>query len=240
MHFPSFQLRSLTLATILSISGVAYAVPTTLAGAGFDVVYDSAATGLFGAPVISGNNVYFSPTNFKAQSTGTQGSVTVSSSVGFDIVPHAGMAVTGTSLTEYGDYFLIGSGSSVSVGGQLSAYASVAPLTTVAATIAPAAPLTTMIGPMPSDWAATLALSFTSLAQLNATDFYHVTLLNTLIADNGANSANAAFIEKKFANMGLNVVVTPTTPAVPEPGQWAMFAAGLSLMGLIARRRKKN
>ena len=35
-----------------------------------------------------------------------------------------------------------------------------------------------------------------------------------------------------------NVVLTETTPPVPEPETYAMFLAGLGLIGAIARRRR--
>jgi PEP-CTERM motif len=219
---------------VFLLTSAAQAVPTTVVGPNFDIIYDTALTGLFGAPTLSGNNVFFSPTNFKASSTGTQGIVITSSTIFFDIVPHTGVTVTGSSLTEQGDYFLIGSGSTVSVSGQIRAFANSAPLTQLTAPIAATAPLTTVIGPTTTNWTATSALSFGTLAQLDSKGFYRVTIENILLANNLSNPANAAFIEKKFANDGITVAVSN----VPEPGQWAMWLAGLGAMGLLVGRRQ--
>ena len=58
-----------------AISGAAFAATVTLAGTTVSFTFDSALSGLFGAPTVTGDALYFTPTTYKAQSFNGRGSL---------------------------------------------------------------------------------------------------------------------------------------------------------------------
>jgi hypothetical protein len=224
---------------IVALSAVCSAAHAdTLVGTNFDVVYNPAAVGLFGLPSISGNTVFFTPNNFKAESLGGAGIVTTNQTVVIDIVPHAGFDVTGTSLLERGDYLLRNATSLVDLQGQTRGFAIANPLVEVNDNIdITSGPLTTLNAS--TNWT---AASFLDLSALQADNRgYRITIENLLTAytDSSASGLRQAFIEKKFAGETIGLEVIGVTP-VPEPQTYAMFLAGFGLLGFMARRRKQT
>lgn len=225
------------IASVALIAGPASAVPVTISGTTVSFTFDDAMVGLFGPATVSGDSLFFTPTNFKAFSS-NNGIVRTSSTFNIAVTANAGYQISGADLTEAGDYFAINTSGldGIAVGGQLRLIDLEAPFTpAVTTSILPNAPLTattTLATFATTNW--TALASATVPMGWGGTDgiatAVNVTIENILIASS-LNAASAAFIEKKFA--GLEIVTTP----VPEPQTYALFLAGLGLVGFMARRR---
>ncbi|MEW6119365.1 MAG: PEP-CTERM sorting domain-containing protein [Pseudomonadota bacterium] len=235
-------LRSAALIGALCLAAAqAQAVPVTLAGTTVSFTFDDALAGLFGTPSVSGDALFFTPTNFKAISSSGAGFVSASQTFNVAVTANAGYQIAGASLTENGDYYNINTNfagfEGVAVGGQLRLVDLDAPFTpAVVGAISATAPLTATTtfpsGFATSNWTATAAAAV-PLGWGGADGIataVNVTIENILIASS-LNAASAAFIEKKFA--GLEIVTTP----VPEPETYAFFLAGLGLVAALVRRR---
>ena len=224
---------AVAMALLFALGSAHAATPTTLLGTNFDIVYDASGLGLFGTPTLSGNTVFFTPTDFKAESLNGQGIVTANQTIVFDIVPHMGFTITGSLLTERGDYLLRHASSQVDVQGQTRGFAIANPLAEVNSNITATAPLTTLN--VSTNWEAN---SFLNLSGLQADNRgYRITIENLLFAYTEAGSGpRQAFIEKKFAG---ETMAWEVVGAVPEPEQWAMLLVGLGLLGWTAHRRAK-
>jgi hypothetical protein len=204
----------------------------TLVGTNFDVVYNPAAMGLFGLPSLSGNTVFFNPTNFKAESLNGAGIVTNNQTIVFDIVPHAGFTVTASNLVERGNYLLRDATSIVDVEGLTRGFAIANPLAEVTDSITAAAAFN--VFNVSTNWTAT---SFLNLSALQADNRgYRITIANLLLTytDSSATGVRQAFIEKQFTGETISLEVVGS---VPEPEQWALLLAGLAILGAAARRR---
>jgi hypothetical protein len=208
--------------------GLAHAVPVTVSGTDFDFTYDDSLVGLFGQPTVSGDTLYFTPTDFKAQSANGSGYTVASGTVNIVVTAHSGQSFGNVSLAERGDYLLLGSGSSVDVTGQVRAFDTSMPLNDLTASVTPTSPLT-MTGTPAQNWNANASLnvaSWSSATKLN------ITLENLLLASTSSPNS-LAFVEKKFA--GLTI-----TTAVPEAQTSSMLLAGLGLTAFIVARRRKS
>lgn len=126
------------------------------------------------------------------------------------------------NFVEDGDYYKIGSGSSVAVGGKLYVRELDAPLApAIVGKLKPGGALTvttSLLDFEPTDWTAQtgVVLPTTWGGADGVVACVNVTIENLLLASTlSANSA--AFIEKKFA--ALSIVTSP----VPEPEAWVLF-----------------
>ena len=222
-----------------AISGSALAVPVTLTGTTVSFTFDSALSGLFGAPTVSGDALFFTPTSYKAQSFNGSGFASASQTFNITVNANPGYLVSAVNLTEDGDYYNIGAGASVAVGGKLYVRDLESPLAPAAVSkIKAALPLTavtSMADFETTDWTSHAGVTIPSGwgGADGVVSGVNVTIENILLA-NSLTSGSAAFIEKKF--VGLNVVMAP----VPEPTTYAMMLAGLGLVGFAVRRRAKG
>jgi hypothetical protein len=226
------------------LSAPALAAQHTLVANDYDLIYDDTTTGLFGSPTLVGNTILFTPNDFKAQSFNAGLNVESSTASGLYLVAKNGFKFGSLSLTEFGDYFIDGTGQ-VSVLGQLRAFdASVGanPILTQTSSnlvVSATTPLNNNDGAN-HDWFAEASIVNTSntvipghagwLANATKVGF---TVENILKAYSSGSGLQSAFIEKKFAGVGLVI-----TSAVPEPGAWSSFSAGLLILGFMALRRK--
>jgi len=227
------------LASLLAVP--AQAALITLPGLGFDVIYDDAILTLGqSAPMIQGSTIVFTPNLLKAESLNGKGTVSVSSNYSFVISPHDGLFVQGISITERGDYLLRNASSWVSVAGLASATAlGSLPVDTVSAAVQASANLPmNLTDGLFHDWSANAVLDMSGHAAFAREADVQFSLNTTLEASTSASATGPrrAFIEKKFSGESITLSVS-TTPAVPEPAQWALAFAGLGVLGWRARRQ---
>jgi hypothetical protein len=100
--------RTLAVAALAAVTAwvavPAHAATQVLSGSHFDVIFDDSALGLFGAPSLSGDTIYFSPTAFVAQSAIGSGRITLNQSVSLQLMLHGGRSIQSISLTEGGTF----------------------------------------------------------------------------------------------------------------------------------------
>ncbi len=220
-------------------SGPARAVPVTVAGSTVNFTFDSALSGLFGAPAVAGNVLFFTPTTYKAQSFNGSGFASASQTFNVMVNARPGYLVSAVDLNEDGDYYNIGANASVAVGGKLYVRDIESPLAPAAfGTIKPALPLTdvtSLANFETTNWTshAGVAIPAGWGGADSVVSGVNVTIQNILLAST-MTSGSAAFIEKKFA--GLSVVTAP----VPEPDAYALFLVGLGLVGSMAWHRRRR
>ena len=235
----------LTILLSLLVASPAHSAIQTITGSNFDLVYDDTKLGLFGAPSVAGNNIFFTPNNFKAESLNGAGIVTSNSTInGMQLVAKNGFRFGSIDLTEFGDYLMRGPESFVSVSGQLRAFdgANFAATNTAASLIVSANTPLTIIDGLNHDWQGSASITNTTASKfgltgwLSSANIVNITVENLLTAYTEAGPGpEQAFIEKKAIGVGLIV-----TSAVPEPGVWSSLSAGLFLLGLMATRRKNK
>lgn len=223
------RIKTLTAGIILlgqAFSGVALAASVTLTGTTVDFTFDDAMLGLFGPANVSGNSLYFTPTDFEAKSLNGAGFALTNDTMNIKVSAHSGWLFSTIGLVEKGDYLLLGSSGMADVAGQMRVFDVAAPLVDVTTSIVSSSPLT-QVGLPTHNWDAQVS---TDLSAWNTAQAINVTIENLLLASTGAASS-LAFVEKKF--VGLTVVTAP----VPEAETYAMMLVGLGLVGFAARRR---
>lgn len=223
----------------------AHSAIQTITGSNFDLVYDDTKLGLFGAPNVSGNNIFFTPNNFKAESLNGAGIVTNNSTInGMQLVARNGFQFGSISLTEFGDYLMRGANSFVSVNGQLRGFDGVnfaATNTSAPLIVSSSTPLNIIDG-FNHDWQASASITNATASKsgltgwLSNASIVNITVENLLTAYSEAEPGpKQAFIEKKAVGIGLVVA-----SAVPEPGVWSSLSAGLFLLSMMGSRRKNK
>jgi hypothetical protein len=222
----------------------ARAAIVTLTGSEFDVVYDTTMLGLFGTPNLVGNNLFFTPSAFVAQSlNGTGPHTTASLANGIQLVAHAGYQFGNLGIAALGDYQMTGAGSSVNVTGSISASDANRPqtLTVSNLVINPLTPLNIIDG-ADHNWYGTASISNSTPTVtpgnnpwLGSASTIDLALQNTLTATTFPGSGQQqAFIQEKFS--GVEIMIDPV--AVPLPG--ALWLMGSGLAGIAGFRRKKS
>lgn len=233
------------LVVLLAVAGGqgALAALVTLPGWNFDVVYDDTQAGLgtFGAPVLSGNTIFFVPTTFAAQSSNGQGLISTSASVTFDLVAKPTIAFNELFLTERGDYRLSGAGSWVSVTGSMAATRPSVGTDSAPLALSASMPLTINDGEL-HPWQGSASLLTGTGTPLGPTPaFLTMTLSSTLSAftPQGSNPS-FAFIQQKFAGELVELQVRPSgeVAAVPAPASVYLLGLGLAVLGLTVRRKR--
>lgn len=228
-----FKPLAAAAALLVGVSSV-LAMQVSVVGSTFDISYDDAPAnvGLFGAPVLSGNQLSWFPSGspgFSAQTASGFG--VTNSTFALKVTGHAGFDLAGFSLTEGGNYFFFGSGALVTSQGQLS----VTPLpgaTTATSAIAATSAFTAnaFLDFTTSNWAAAAA----PIAVPGGTAMANVSVQNILASFVSPSTLGYAFIEKQ------DVFLTVTTAPVPEPKTYGMMLAGLGVVAFVALRRRRR
>lgn len=215
-------------------AGATCAAPVLLSGAYFDVEYDDTAIGVFGAPTIGGNVVFFTPTTLKAESLNGVGMVTTTADNGFRIIAHSGVLIGMANLSARGDYRMLGASSQVQVGGSIAATTAGSGGAPLVAAITPSTSFTSRDG-RSRNWDASALLDFSGAPSGGYSDvdfdLHSILQASTNSVDRGPK---LAFVEEKFAGAGfeLTVVHTPANQ-VGEPTPLALgLIAMLAWLGL--------
>ena len=216
-----FKISVLALALL---SAHVHASEYRLDGDKFDIVFDDENFGLFGTPVLSGATLFFAPSNFSAKSTSKQWDI-VNSTISFWIEADAGHHLTGASLTEQGDFGLLGKSADTFVAGETRVVDLRTPGVSKDVDLSGADNLFSSKKGKLDNWEATSTQTFESGATK-----VRFSIENVLFANAGSKSGYA-FIEKKYVGL--------TVSAVPEPESYALLLAGLGLIGTVARRRNR-
>lgn len=210
----------------------AHAASVTLSGSTVNYTFDNSLLGLFGMPSVSGNELYFTPNNFAAQSSNGGGYTLTQSTINVQVSLKPGYTFSKVGLHESGDYLLLGAGSSADVAGQLRIFNTGNPGGMhYVHSITPLAPLN-LTGLPTRDWKAKAGFNMAALPGISNTSTINLTVENLLLANTVALPSSLAFVQKKF--VGLDVITTP----VPEPHAWLLTLVGLGLVGLQLRRSK--
>lgn len=228
--------RPVVLGILLATSGIVSAASVTLNGSDVSFTYDDTKTGLFGSPTVSGNTIFFTPTDFKAVSTNGAGTVITSSTINIVVKPNQGKAITSLALTERGDYSLDGNGSSVGIGGQMRVFSMNDPINVEDSSFITTASNLTTNDNVYHNWTAGAGVDLTG-AQWSKTSAVNMTLENILEATTSGSGPSKAFIEKKFAGVGITVGLVPPA-SVPVPA--AMWLFGSGLLGLVGVARRER
>jgi hypothetical protein len=204
----------------------AAAVPITLTGDNVIFTYDDSNLGFFGTPKISGDTLFFEPTNFKAESVNGSGFSLTSSTIHINIQTIFSDVFFGNlSLVESGDYLMLGSGGSVGVAGALIATNNLDPLSAyVFAPIGSSSDLdnTGLLNP----WEAFANSDLTQKGWNSIT----ATLENILIVSSTLNPSSSS-IQKKYEGLEVSVV------SVPEPSTLLLLCVGIGGLSLFGRKK---
>lgn len=211
-----------------TLTGAAFAASVTLSGTTVDFSFDDALLGLFGQANVAGDNLYFTPTSFSAESLNGAGFDLTKQTINVKVTAHDGWDFSSLALTERGDYLRVGEAAKVAVTGQIRAFDTTSPLNEVTSSIVASGAFMQTDDLGTQNWQASAAAN---LAGMSTASMVNVTLQNILVAQSPVGTDTLAFIEKKYA--GLNVITTP----VPEAETYAMMLAGLGLIGFVVRRR---
>ena len=221
---------------LLLASSAASAALITLNGSGVDFTYDDSQLGLYGTPTVSGNTIFFTPTTFKAISTNGDGSVIESSNVNVVITTHQGINLGSLGLQERGDYSLRGDGSTVELGGELRAFDINNPMTVEDSSFITSSSNLAINDGKFHNWVGTADINLGTTLWANTTSI-NLTLENVLIATT-VDFPSRAFIEKKFAGIGITVGSSVPPSSVPVPAAAWLFGSGL--LGLIGVSRRSK
>ena len=214
------------------LSGGASAASVTLSGTTVDFSFDDSLLGLFGQANVSGDLLYFTPTEFTAESMNGAGFDFTKQTINVTVTTHEGWNFSSLALTERGDYLRVGGGTAVAVTGQIRVFDAANPLDEVTASILSDDKFGKTKDFISRNWEAS---AMADLSGMNTASEINVTLENILVAQ-ARSQSGLAFIEKKFA--GLDVMTESVTTPVPEADTYAMMLAGLGLVGWSAMRRR--
>lgn len=242
-----FEILAPTAAVLAALlqSLPAAAAIVTLDGNGFTAKYDDTQAGLslYGTPTLSGDGktILFTPTTFSAQSSGTQGIVSTTGTVVFDIFADNGLKVTDTKVFEAGDYQVIRQNGAnpapaVNVFGEARVTNLFNGVATVVGSLVPTnlGAVCLTLACTATDWTASSTIA--TPTGWNQTSGQRFLLQNTLQAQS-FNVGDSAFIQKKQSSTTIGITVD-TTP-VPLPAALPLLLSSFGAIGAFTRRRRR-
>jgi len=193
--------------------------------------------GLFGQVQYSGDTVFVTPTDFRAESTGIGTDIATETGT-MQIIAKDGFVLDGINVGETGDYKMSPGDTSVAVDGYLRVFDwfdAVPVFGTEEETFLSSTTDFTQQGTAnPVLWNASGSFDLTTTTW-DGRDHVGLTLQNTLTATSSAEG-EFAWIQKKA--VGSEIIVTTTPSEIPVPAAVWLFGSGLlGLLG-IARRKK--
>lgn len=239
------SLRFTFLTALISIVGTlwvghAYAAIVHLAGTNVDFYYDDAQTGMavFGTPTVSGDNLIFTPGEFRAQSTdgtglhtGTQ-TDTIASQFRVQAIARADIFLDGVAVREIGDYQMSGLGTQVTMGAALTIADTNDPFNTLVQLFNSTSNLSIQDSGLHA-WDAFGQVDLTTAQWANVGNI-QIVLENNLSAVS-LTAGTSAFIQKNIIGEAVKISVLT---AVPIPATVWLFGSGLLV--LLAGVRKQT
>ena len=222
--------QSLCLAALLTLPLLANAATVTLYGDDVKFSYDDSS--LFGSATVVGNNIFFLPTAFRAESfNGQSPSPTLDTLNIVAEVTTAGYVMTGFSLLEQGDYRLSTGGTSVGVNTNIqvsSGSALCGPSNTACqANHNVNASGLSAIGST-TEWSASSNINLADTLGWGSDTLATVQVQNTLNAST-LNVGEQAWVQKKFIGVAVQ------TSEVPVPAAFWLFGSALASLSYLRR-----
>lgn len=238
MYKRTYALAFATLLTV-GLSGAQAALVTQF-GTNVSFTYDDST--LFGVGTVNGNNIFFTPDNFVAQSQNGAGLVTITDTLDIKVtsLDPVNFLLTNAKLTESGDYQISDFGTlgnaSVRARATLGGSGLVAPgFGNAGSPFSVSDSFDTGVITTPTnstDWTGSAMIGNFGGPAYHATEL-DITIENVLDADTG-DTGDLANIAKKFVGNTIGLEIN----AVPVPAAVWLFASGLLGMVGMARRRK--
>lgn len=221
-------------ALLLTIS--ANAATVTQFGDNVSFTYDDSS--LFGTGIVVGDNIFFLPTDFRAESVNGEGTVTASETLNVTVAATSqNYTMTDFVLVEAGDYNLSAGDTSVSASGRLQVTSateecpSAIPGFDLPCTDAEIFNVTGLdtVGAT-TEWSGGTSVDLSDTAGWVEDTEVIVQIQNNLSATT-LNNGEAAWIEKKQGAIGISVV--------PVPAAVWLFGSALGALGWMRRRQAK-
>lgn len=229
--------RQILLVTVLALS----ALPATAAmvtvedpsgGSDYTVTYDDTQTGLYGAPQLRNNTIFFLPSNFYAESLNGGGDALTHSTIQLTLnALTPGFSFDQFNVLERGDYLLNGPGAEVDVEGQITVFDPDDAFNYYSTFFGADAPTDINDNDLHS-WTASANIDASSGWIAGSTEV-QLTLENLLQASTEF-AGTTAFIEKKFSGIAISVNRSP----IPAPA--ALWLLGSAVIGMAGLRRESG
>lgn len=222
------------LALAFGVQTGASAAIVTLDGAYFDISFDNSLFDLFGTPTIVGDAVVWTPsadTGFSAEAGfGSPQVKKVSDTVTLTIVADPGYKLTGSSLSESGNYYFFGD---ATVGVKAAGDLRMTGLGPLAGPVVSTLTTSTFVKNDDFDFETQNWTGSASVVLGTQVSSATVSIYNLLAAWAIPPDVQSAYIEKR--NVTLSVGVVP----IPEPSTWAMLGLGVGMIGFAIRRKMR-
>ena len=219
-----------------------YAQAATVTDCGTDVCFTYDDSTRFGTATIVQNSIFFAPTNFAASSTNGDGLKVRRVTLNITIdVTNPEFSMSQFFLEEQGDYLLEGERASVRANGLFAVTSGTKTCENPYSSIFPALPCRKsdtftagdlLVQGTLTNWSASSFIDLADNAEWANDTSVVMTLQNNLNATTFVNGEQA-FIQKKFAGVGIRVL-----PEVPVPAAVWLMGSALGLLGMIRRRRE--
>jgi hypothetical protein len=225
----NFKIIWIVLSTLVVGAPASAALVTDCSGVNVCFAYDDST--LFGIGTVSGNNIFFLPTTFSAESLNGEGAVTVDDTLDVRVVSKGGYGMTGFALVESGDYFLgflSGDAASVAVDGTLSVDSNTSAYSDSTAFAATGL----VVHDSLTEWDLSTGILLDDTAGWNSDTDVNLSIYNYLAATTG-ELGEQAFTQKN----SVGIILYPASVPVPIPAAVWLFGSALAGLGWMKRKQ---
>jgi hypothetical protein len=213
----------------------------TVTDCGSDVCFTYDDSTRFGTATVVQNAIFFAPSKFKISSRNGAGLKTRSVTLNMIInVINPEFTMSQFFLEEQGDYGMLGESTSVGADGMMAITSGNKTCTNTVNPLFPDMPCrasnTFTAGDLSAqntltDWSASTFIDLADSPDWNSDTSVVMTLQNNLYASS-FEFGELAFIQKKYAGVGIRVM-----PEVPVPAAVWLMGSALGVLGMIRRRK---